>query len=192
MKNVFAVCSLNSSRSQIMGEFLKEKYNSNLEVVISSAGLNVQRLRADDKRVQFTKELAEKSDVILAADHDIYYKIRYNLLKNKEDQIKKVYLMRIPDVFYTHERAFLNGHENSDYHKYMKRIKEEPEFSHLLEEINMLTPKEASVLTEAIYTKELYSAHLNPNLRQDRKYPNELLYKTLEFRFPWISELIEK
>ena len=175
-----------------MQEFLKEKYNLNLEITINSAGLNVEKLRDDDKRTQFTKELAEKSDIILAADHDIYYRIKYFLLENKEDQIKKVYLMRIPDVFYTHEKAFLSSHENPNYKSYMEKIKEEPEFSRLLEEINRLTPREASILTEAVYTKELYSAHLNPNLRQDKRYPNELLHKTLEFRFLWMSKLIEK
>ena len=192
MKNIFTVCSLNSSRSQIMQEFLKERYNLNQEITINSAGLNVERLREDDKRTQFTKELAEKSDLILAADHDVYYRIRYSLLENKEDQIKKVYLMRIPDVFYTHEKAFLSSHEDPNYKSYMEKIKEEPEFSRLLEEINRLTPREASILTEAVYTKELYSAHLNPKLRQDKRYPNELLHKTLEFRFLWISKLIEK
>jgi len=192
MKKIYTVCSLNSSRSQIMQEFLRDKYNSTPEVEINSAGLNVQILREDDKRTLFTKEIAEQSDIILAADHELFYRIRYELFKNEKDQIKKVYLMRIPDVFYTHKNVFLSGPGNSSYEESMEKIRAGSEFSQLLEEIVKLTPKEASILTEALYTKELCGVHLNPSLRQNKKYPNELLYKTLEFRFPWIAQLIEK
>lgn len=192
MKIIYSVCSLNSSRSQIISEFLKEKYKSDREINIRSAGLDVQILREDDKRTLFTEELAENADVILAMDHQLYYRIRYHLLKNGEEQIRKVHLMRIPDVFYTHENVFLSGQGNLNYKDYMKRIEEDPEFSLLLKKILSLSNRESSALTEAIYTKELFEVHLNPALRQDKKYPNELLNKTLEFRFPWINELIKK
>ncbi len=191
MKIIYSVCSLNSSRSQIISEFLKEKYKSDKKINIRSAGLDVQILRKDDKRTLFTEELAENADVILAMDHQLYYRIRYHLLKNGEEQIRKVHLMRIPDVFYPHEKVFLSNPEDRGYQDYIKKIEQDEEFLTLLKEINKLTSREASILTESIYTKEMYSKGLKPDLRQDKKYPNELLRKTLEFRFLWINELIK-
>ncbi len=191
MKNICTVCSLNSSRSQVMEEFLRGKYASNPEININSAGLNVDILREDDKRTLFTKEMARETDVIFTSDHNIFYGVRYRLLKNDKNQISKVHLLRIPDVFHTHKNVFLSSLENPDYENFMQKIEQEPEFQKLLRYIGALKPRDCSELLESIYTKELYSAHLNPALRQDKKYPFELLHKTLEFRFSRIAELIE-
>ena len=190
MKEINKVCGLNSSRSQIIEEFLKSKYHANPEINIKSSGLDVYILREDDKRILFTKKMAKEADVILASDHDKFYRIRYNLLDNNKRCIQKVHVLKIPDVFHTHKNVFLASPKTFDYEIYMQKIRQEPEFSQLEKYINNLTPKEASILTESTYIKELYSAHLNPKLRQDKKYPSELLYKTLEFRFPLINKLI--
>ncbi len=190
MKNIYVICSLNSSRSQIIEEFLRNKYLLTPKINIKSAGLDVHILREDDKRTLFTKELAKKTDLILASDHSNFYRIRYFLLDNNEKHIKKVHLLRIPDVFHTHKNTFLNNPQTPDYETYMEKIRQEPEFSQLEKYINALTPQEASILTESIYIKELYTTHLNPKLRQDKKYPSKLLYKTLEFRFSSIDRLI--
>jgi len=190
MKKINVVCGLNSSRSQIVEEFLRKKYSSNPDINIKSSGLDVYILREDDKRTLFTKEMARGADVILASDHDRFYRIRYNLLDNDERHIQKVHLLKIPDVFHTHKNAFLSNPKTSNYETYIQKIRQEPEFKELAEYIKALGPKECSELLEAIYTKELYSAHLAPRLRQDKKYPSELLYKTLEFRFPSINRLI--
>jgi len=190
MKKIHIVCGLNSSRSQIIEEFLKSKYHANPEINIKSSGLDVYILREDDKRTLFTKKMAKEADVMFASDHDKFYRIRYNLLDNDERYIKKVHLLKIPDVFHTHKNVFLASPKTSDYKIYMQKIRQESGFSQLAKYINNLTPKEASILTEAIYIKELYSAHLHPRLRQDKKYPSKLLYKTLEFRFPSINKLI--
>lgn len=190
MKEINIVCGLNSSRSQIIEEFLKSKYHANPEISIKSSGLDVHILREDDKRTLFTKKMAKETDVILASDHDKFYRIRYNLLDNDEKHIQKVHLLKIPDVFHTHKNVFLVSPKTPDYETYMQKIRQQSEFSQLEKYINNLIPKLASILTEAIYIKELYSAHLNPRLRQDKKYPSELLYKTLQFRFPAINKLI--
>lgn len=190
MEKINVVCGLNSSRSQIIEEFLRSKYSSNSDINIKSSGLDVYILREDDKRTLFTKEMARGADVILASDHDRFYRIRYNLLDNDERHIQKVHLLRIPDVFHTHKNAFLSNPKTPDYGTYIQKIRQEPEFKELAEYIKALGLKECSELLEAIYIKELYSAHLAPRLRQDKKYPSELLYKTLEFRFPSINKLI--
>ena len=189
-KLVYIVCGLNASRSQVVEEFLKGKYSDASEIEIKSAGLNVDILREDDKRTPFTKELAEKASIIFVSDHDKFYRVRYNLLKNNKRHIGKIHLLRIPDVFHIHKNAHL-GKDISEYIDYLNSINQQPEFSALRKYVSHLTQKEASALMEALYIKELYSAHLPPNMRQDKKYPFQLLYKTLEFRLPWISRLIE-
>lgn len=189
MKNIDIVCGLNASRSQFIQEFLRDKYRSNPEININSAGLNVDKFAENDKRTLYTKEMAGKTDIILVSDHFIFYRIRHDLLENDENQIKRVHNMRIPDVFHIHKNAAL---DESVYEQNMQKIKDNPEFIELVGYIKALSPEEASALMEAIYIKELYTAHLYPKLRQDKKYPFELLHKTLEFRFPKMSELISK
>jgi hypothetical protein len=73
----------------------------------------------------------------------------------------------------------------------MQKIESELDFRELMGFIKALSPREASDLTESLYTKELYSAHLPPSLRQDQRYPLELLEQTMEFRLPQISNLIK-
>jgi hypothetical protein len=191
MKNIWVVCGLNASRSQMIEEFLKDKYKSNPEIRIKSAGLDVTLVREDDQRILFTEQTAREASLVLVSDHDKFYRIRYKLLNNDEKRIRKVHVLRIPDVFYTHRNAYLPGNGGLSYDEHIQRIESEPEFKELAQHIKKLSPKEASELTEALYTKELYSSHLPPNLRQDKKYPSGLLYKTLGFRSPWISRLIE-
>ena len=188
-KLIYVVCGLNASRSQAIEEFLKGKY-SNPEVEIKSAGLDVNILGEEDKRTLFTKELAEKANIILVSDHDKLYRIKYNLLKNNDSYVGKIHLLRIPDVFHPHKNSYMPEQGHS-YEEYIQKIESELEFKKLIEYIKELNPRETSILTEAIYTKELYTSHLSPELRQDKKYPFELLHKTLEFRFSWISKLIE-
>jgi len=187
---VYVVCGLNASRSQAVGEFLKGKYSGNTGIEIKTAGLDVDILGKGDKRTSFTKELAEMADLIFVSDHDKLYRTNYSLLGNVSDKTRKVHLLRIPDVFQIHKNAHF-GKDLKEYVDYLERINQEPEFSALRRYMSHLTPKAASALTEALYIKELYSTHLSPELRQDKKYPFELLYKTMEFRFPWISKLIE-
>jgi predicted protein tyrosine phosphatase len=188
-KLVYAVCGLNASRSKAIEEFLKGKYSNTPEIEIKSAGLDVDILRKEDKRTLFNKELAEKADVIFASDHDKLYRINYQLLENDTSQTKKVHLLSIPDIFHIHRNAHLG--DLIDYIIYLERINLESEFSSLRRYISHLKPKAASELMEALYVKELYSAHRSPELRQDKKYPFELLYKTLEFRFDWMSQIIK-
>jgi len=190
MKNIWIVCGLNSSRSQVIKEFLRERYKSHSDIGIKSAGLDVCILREDDKRTLFTEQMAREASLVLVSDHDKFYRVRYNLLKNDDRHIGKIHLLRIPDVFHTHKNAYLMGNGLS-YEGHMQKIENNPEFKELIEYMGGLTPREASILTESLYTKELYTAHLPPNMRQDKKYPFQLLYKTLEFRLPWISKLIK-
>ncbi len=189
MKNVWVVCGINASRSQTIEQFLSERYVSSPQIKIRSAGLDVDIMREDDKRTLLTKEMAEEADIIFASDHDKFHRIS-DILNNQS--IGKLHLLRIPDVFHTHRNAYLPGKDNLSYEEYMQKIESEPEFKELLKYVDELNPKESSALTEALYVKELYSAHLPPNKRQDKKFPFQLLYKTLEFRFPEISELISE
>ncbi len=189
-KLIYVVCGLNASRSQVIEEFLKNKYANTPKIEIKSAGLDVYPIGERDKRTSFTRELAEQADIIFASDHDKFYKIRYELLKNDEEQLKKVHLLRIPDIFHTHKNAFFGGNLD-EYVNYMETINQQEGYSDLRKYISYLTPKAASALTEAFYVRELYSAHQSPELRQDKKYPLQLLNKTLEFRFPWMAKLIE-
>ncbi len=189
-KLVYVVCGLNASRSQVIAEFLKGKYSDSSEIEIKSAGLDVDILREEDKRTQFTKELAKKANIIFVSDHDKLYRTKYHLLENDIDEIKKVHSLRIPDIFHIHKNAHFGN--ISQYVDYLDKINQQPEFSALRRYVSHLTQKGASMLVEALYLKELYSAHRSPELRDDKKYPFELLHKALEFRFPWISKLIEK
>lgn len=188
MKNIWVVCGLNSSRSQTIEEFLKDKYNSDSNLNIKSAGLDVFSMGKNDRRILFTEEMAREASLILASDCEKFSRIKYNLLKNDESQIGKVHLLRIPDVFHIHRNAAINRQK---YDKMMEKIESEFEFRELSGYISALSSREASELTEALYIKELYTAHLPPYLRQDKKYPFQLLHKTLEHRFPEISGLIE-
>ena len=188
MKNIWIICGLNASRSQVIEEFLSKKYSDVPGIEIKSAGLDVHLLREDDKKILFTREMAKEADIIFVSDNNKFYRVRYNLLNNDKKDTEKIHLLRIPDIFHIHRNAAINKQK---YDGHMKRILEDSDFSRLRGYIEALSPKEASILTEAIYIKELYTDHLSPELRQDKKYPFELLYKTLEFRLPWISQLIE-
>lgn len=188
-KLVYVVCGLNASRSQVVAEFLQGKYHDNSEIEIKSAGFNVDIQRGDDKRTSFTKDLAERADVIFVSDHDKLSK--YYSLGNFIDKIKKVHLLRIPDVFHTHRNAYLPSNNGLTYEEQMQKIESEPEFSALRKYVSHLTPEGAFALTEALYVKELYSVHQSSESRQDKKFPFELLYKTLELRFDWMSKIIE-
>jgi predicted protein tyrosine phosphatase len=189
-KLVYVVCGLNASRSQIVAEFLRSKYSGKSEIEIKSAGFNVDIQREDDKRTSFTKEIAERADIIFVSDHDKLS--RYYSLGNIAERTTKVHLLRIPDIFHTHRNAYLPGNEGLTYEEQMQKIENGLEFSALRRYVSHLKPKDASALMEALYIKELYSAHRSPELRQDKKFPFELLHKTLEFRFPEISEIIEE
>ena len=134
--------------------------------------------------------MAREASLVFVSDHDKLYRVRYNLLKNDNRHVGKIHLLRIPDVFHTHKNAYLIGN-GLNYEEHMQKIENNHEFRELIGYVKALSPKEASALTETIYIKELYTAHLPPNMRQDKKYPFELLYKTLEFRLPWVSQLIE-
>lgn len=190
MKTICVICSLNSSRSQAIEEFLHKKYNLNSNIKITSAGLDVYKMREDDKRVLFTEQMARGSSLILSSDSDKFYRIKYHLLKNEEEQIKKVHLLRIPDVFYPHKNVYMAG-KNGSYEEHMQKLEQEPEYKKLIEYVNALNPEEASALTEALYIKETYNIYSSNKNENKKNYPFELLYKTLEFRLPEISKLIE-
>lgn len=185
-KLVYIVCGLNASRSQAIEEFLQKKYSDNSEVEIKSAGLDVHLFKKEDKRTLFKRELAEKAEVIFVSDDDKFYRINYRFLDNHSE---KMHSLRIPDFFYAHRNGVI---DKEGYDAGMKKIIEDSDFSRLREYINALSLKECSALTEALFIKELYSAHKSPESRQDKKYPFELLYKTLEFRFPEINKIIKQ
>jgi predicted protein tyrosine phosphatase len=200
-KLIYIVCGLNASRSQAVEEFLKGKYPGDPEIEIKSAGFGVDIQREDDKRTPFTKELAERTDIIFVSDHDKLSK--YYSLGNIKDRITKVHLLRIPDVFHTHRNAYLPGSDGLTYEEQMQKIESEPEFSALRRYVSHLTPEGASALTEALYLKELYPTHSEIKKRYikyplapwdeslHKKYPFQLLQKTLEFRFPQIHQIIK-
>jgi hypothetical protein len=193
-KLIYVVCGLNASRSQVIAEFLSKKYSDVPKIDIKSAGLDVDIFegREDDKRTLFTKQMAEEASLVFVSDHDKFYRVKYNLLKNDKRQIGKVHSLRIPDIFYSHKNVYLTGNDGLTYEEHMQKIMENPEFSALRRYIFHIKPEDASALMEALYIKELYSTHRSHKLRQDKKYPFQLLQKTLEFRFPQMSELIEK
>lgn len=203
-KLVYVVCGLNASRSQAVGEFLRGKYPGNIGIEIKTAGLDVDILGEGDKRTPFTRELAETADLIFVSDQDKLYRTNYSLLENDPRKTKKVHLLRIPDVFPIHKNAHIG--ELSEYIIYLERFNQESEFSALRRYMSHLTPKASSALMEALYLKEIYSTRGSQKpIKRDKKYPDahwnesiyktypfELLYKTLEFRFPKISQLIEQ
>jgi len=189
MKKVYVVCAANMSRSQAIEEFLSRKYAENPEIRIKSAGLDVNVLGDEDKRTRFTREMAEEADIIFTSDHDKFNRVRYHLLNNDEKNAGKLHLLRIPDVFHVHRNVI---GPNANYDQYLRRIISEPDFDRLSEYIGKLSLKGASALVEALYTRDLgYSLRTNSG-KELKKYPFELLYKALEFRFPWMNEIIEK
>jgi protein-tyrosine-phosphatase len=203
-KLVYIVCGLNASRSQVVEEFLKGKYADNRKIEIKSAGLNVDIFSRRDKRTLFTEELAERADIIFVSDYDKLCKINYYLFRNDEKKTKKVHLLGIPDIFPIHKNAHIGNFY--EYVNYLEGFNKNPEFSALREYVSHLTPESASALMEALYLKELYSAHRSQEpIKRNKKYPDanwnetlhktypfQLLQKTLEFRFPSISKIIEK
>lgn len=189
-KLVYVVCGLNASRSRVVEDFLRGKYKDKSGIEIRSAGLDVDIFKEDDKKTLFTEKMARESSLIFVSDE---YKLdrTYDLLGNGPGEVEKVHNLRIPDIFH----GYINADPKSDtldYSKRMKKVRSDPEFRELIGYIKALSPMECSDLIEALYLRDLYSARQNHKPGQDRKYPFELLYKTLEFRFPKISELIDK
>lgn len=185
-KKVLVVCNLNSSRSQLIEDFLRGKYGS--EIDVNSAGIYVNRLREDDPRTPLTVDMLDDTDPVLATESENFYRIRYDYLHNDE-RIGKVHNLRIPDVFLTHPRAFISD-PKIDYDEWFEITRNHPEFQALRKYVASLDPRQASDLVEALYIRDQFSARQEKLATSNLKYPNDLLFKALEYRFPKIDRII--
>lgn len=195
MKNIYVVCGLNTSRSKAIEEFLNEKYASDSEIQIKSAGLYV-KFEENGLRNLFIEEDAKKADKILVSDHDKFKRMidSYFLSGDNRKGIQKLHSLNIPDIFPRHKNAYS---EQSEYDNIINMVRKNPEFSRLLGYVEALSPKEASSLMESLYTKhtgkkDLYPDNIPHEERNDKIFPFELLYKTLEHRFPEIDKIIRE
>ena len=177
VKKILVVCNLNRVRSPFIAKRLQEYYNDNdMDIDVSSAGVNVHHVRKHDDRQPLSKTLARNADVILPTDYSVTFKIikmfskesKYSGSKFGEARVimEKIHPLRISDAFLPEGYDF--DPDNMDRKDVLIR-----------EYINRLDPKEASDFVERLYQSEL-EGFFKPQ-KESYRYPNGLLKRGLEY-----------